>query len=108
MDARVVTIGFRSLDGVLVNLAGRAGIAAGAAGLEFEPVVGLGIGDRLLPIWGFAVLYGFPWFGVGISAEFPIATERPEWLETVGFALRFQLPLRPCRSQFFSCSAPSR
>ncbi|HET9932091.1 MAG TPA: hypothetical protein VFQ35_15415, partial [Polyangiaceae bacterium] len=68
------------------------------------PVLGVAVGEEVRGIWGFAALYGFPWFGVGISAQFPIATERPYWLEKVGVAFRFQLPLSPCRSEFFSCA----
>jgi len=103
VDARAVVQG--SIDGGLFNLVGRAGVGIGGGGLEVEPVVGVGIGPDVMATGGVAVLYGFPWFGVGLSTQFPLGAERPPWLEKLQVVLRFQLALEPCRSRFFSCAA---
>jgi hypothetical protein len=48
----------------------------GAAGLEFEPMIGLGVGSKGFATDGFAVLHAFPWFGVGLGTHFPSGEQR--------------------------------
>ena len=93
-DARVVTTHFDSVDAGLVNLVARLGVIGPTGFVELEGLIGLGIAGMPIPTWGLAVLFGLPWFGVGVSGHFPIAHERPVWLEETQLAIR----LRPART----------
>jgi len=102
VDARVITLGFDSVDAGVAHLVGRAGAGMGAATLEVELLLGAGIAGSVVPTWGFAVLYGFPFAGIGLATEIPIGQARPHWLEGLTLALRFQLPLELSRSKFMA------
>jgi len=98
-DARVVTTHFDSVDAGLMNLVVRAGIIGPNGFVELEGLLGVGIAGMPIPTWGFAGLIGLPWFGVGVSFQFPIAHNRPVWLEEGQIAIRLQMPLEPCKSR---------
>jgi hypothetical protein len=105
-DVRVATIKFRGVDAGLAHLVARAGAGAGTGGVELEGALGAGVGERVVPVGSFAVLFSpLPVFGIGISAQYPIGNTRPQWLEVVQFSFRLQLPLEPCRSRFMNCTS---
>jgi hypothetical protein len=79
---------------MVTQAVGRAGMLGDAFGMGVE--LGGGVGTdfgRTIAAGSAALLFDAYFFGLGVSYQFPIASDRPAWLGAVQFALRVHIPL---------------
>lgn len=93
-DVKMVTESFDNVGGVLAYASTRLHIIGDSGGVGLEVAAGAGFEERgALEAGLVGVYYASDYFEIGYAYQFPVISERPDWLAQHLISVRIHIPL---------------